>query len=178
MSKAKAIFFSLAASTLLAMAPLPSGASVGAAAVEILFEGFDGASGLEDADIVEFAINDVESTTDYRVIPMCWYVGEWFDEHPDSILTVGGPLIMMTTVLWLAARQLMKELPPGFEWPTYARSGVTGVCGTIAFTRSSYTVTRIAVAAPKLWPTTPSCEMSITPSSRSPAGSRDSRFTR
>ena len=35
------------------------------------------------ADIVEFAIDDVESTTDYRVIPMCWYVGKWFDEHPE-----------------------------------------------------------------------------------------------
>ena len=34
-------------------------------------------------EIVEFAINDVESTTDYRVIPMCWYVGKWFDEHPE-----------------------------------------------------------------------------------------------
>jgi predicted GNAT family acetyltransferase len=35
------------------------------------------------ADIVEFAVDDVESTSDYRVIPMCWYVGKWFDEHPE-----------------------------------------------------------------------------------------------
>ncbi|HEY9499605.1 MAG TPA: GNAT family N-acetyltransferase [Terrimesophilobacter sp.] len=35
------------------------------------------------ADIVEFAVDDVESTTDYRVVPMCWYVGKWFDEHPE-----------------------------------------------------------------------------------------------
>lgn len=34
-------------------------------------------------DVVEFAIDDVESTTGYRVIPMCWYVGKWFDEHPE-----------------------------------------------------------------------------------------------
>ena len=40
-------------------------------------------------EIVEFAVNDVESTTQYRVVPMCWYVGEWFDKHPDraSLLT-------------------------------------------------------------------------------------------
>ena len=35
------------------------------------------------ADIVEFAVDDVESTTDYRGVPMCWYVGKWFDEHPE-----------------------------------------------------------------------------------------------
>ena len=34
-------------------------------------------------EIVEYAIDDVESTTDRKVIPMCWYVGKWFDEHPD-----------------------------------------------------------------------------------------------
>jgi len=35
------------------------------------------------AEIVEFAMNDVEATSDLRVIPMCWYVGEWFDRHPE-----------------------------------------------------------------------------------------------
>jgi predicted GNAT family acetyltransferase len=35
------------------------------------------------AEIVSFAIDDVEATTDYRVVPMCWYVGEWFDKHPE-----------------------------------------------------------------------------------------------
>ncbi len=34
-------------------------------------------------EIVEFAVDDVESTTAYRVVPMCWYVGKWFDENPD-----------------------------------------------------------------------------------------------
>jgi hypothetical protein len=47
-SKSNAIVLSLAASTLLALAPLPHGTSLAAAAVEILFEPFDGASGLED----------------------------------------------------------------------------------------------------------------------------------
>jgi hypothetical protein len=35
------------------------------------------------AEVVEFAMNDVESTSDRRVVPMCWYVGKWFDEHPE-----------------------------------------------------------------------------------------------
>lgn len=35
------------------------------------------------AEIVKFAIDDVEATTEYRVVPMCWYVGEWFDQNPD-----------------------------------------------------------------------------------------------
>lgn len=34
-------------------------------------------------NVVEFAMDDVEATTDYRVVPMCWYVGKWFDEHPE-----------------------------------------------------------------------------------------------
>ncbi|MCS5732747.1 GNAT family N-acetyltransferase [Herbiconiux daphne] len=34
-------------------------------------------------EIVAFAIDDVESTTDYRVVPMCWYVGDWFEKHPE-----------------------------------------------------------------------------------------------
>ena len=34
-------------------------------------------------EIVSFAIDDVESTTSYRVVPMCWYVGHWFDKHPE-----------------------------------------------------------------------------------------------
>ena len=35
------------------------------------------------AEIVEYAVNDVEATSDLRIIPMCWYVGEWFDKHPE-----------------------------------------------------------------------------------------------
>ncbi|BDI22362.1 GNAT family N-acetyltransferase [Herbiconiux sp. L3-i23] len=33
--------------------------------------------------LVDFAIDDVETTTELRVRPMCWYVGEWFDKHPE-----------------------------------------------------------------------------------------------
>jgi predicted GNAT family acetyltransferase len=35
------------------------------------------------ADVVKYAVDDVESTTDLRIVPMCWYVGKWFDEHPE-----------------------------------------------------------------------------------------------
>ncbi|WP_066520598.1 GNAT family N-acetyltransferase [Curtobacterium ammoniigenes] len=35
------------------------------------------------ADVVGFAIDDVEENSARRVVPMCWYVGKWFDEHPD-----------------------------------------------------------------------------------------------
>lgn len=40
-------------------------------------------------EVVAFAVDDVETTTDARIIPMCWYVGTWFDEHPEraSLLT-------------------------------------------------------------------------------------------
>ncbi|NNC13579.1 N-acetyltransferase [Planctomonas sp. JC2975] len=35
------------------------------------------------AKIVEFAVDDVEKNTDLHVVPMCWYVAKWFDEHPE-----------------------------------------------------------------------------------------------
>ena len=35
------------------------------------------------AEVVEFAVNDVEATSDRHIVPMCWYVGKWFDEHPE-----------------------------------------------------------------------------------------------
>jgi predicted GNAT family acetyltransferase len=35
------------------------------------------------AEITEFAVNDVEQGSARRIIPMCWYVGEWFDKHPE-----------------------------------------------------------------------------------------------
>ena len=34
------------------------------------------------AEVVEFAMNDVEATSDRRVLPMCWYVADWFEENP------------------------------------------------------------------------------------------------
>jgi predicted GNAT family acetyltransferase len=34
-------------------------------------------------EVVDFAMDDVESTSDRKVLPMCWYVAEWFDKHPE-----------------------------------------------------------------------------------------------
>ncbi len=40
-------------------------------------------------EVVAFAMDDVEQHSSRRVLPMCWYVAEWFDEHPErkSLLT-------------------------------------------------------------------------------------------
>ncbi len=37
------------------------------------------------AEIVEFAVNDVEATSERKVLPMCWYVADWFDAHPERV---------------------------------------------------------------------------------------------
>jgi predicted GNAT family acetyltransferase len=34
-------------------------------------------------ELVEFAANDVESSGTRRIVPMCWYVGDWFAAHPE-----------------------------------------------------------------------------------------------
>lgn len=36
------------------------------------------------AQLVEHAVADVESSTTKRIVPMCWFVGKWFDEHPEK----------------------------------------------------------------------------------------------
>lgn len=36
------------------------------------------------AELVEYAVADVESRNDKRIVPMCWFVGKWFDDHPDK----------------------------------------------------------------------------------------------
>jgi len=35
------------------------------------------------AQVVEFAVDDVDAHSDRRIVPTCWYVGEWFDRHPE-----------------------------------------------------------------------------------------------
>ena len=35
------------------------------------------------AELVEYAVNDIESTTQLRIVPMCWYVADWFEAHPE-----------------------------------------------------------------------------------------------
>jgi len=34
-------------------------------------------------EVVEFALDDVEKSSERRVVPMCWYVAEWFEAHPE-----------------------------------------------------------------------------------------------
>ncbi len=34
-------------------------------------------------ELVEFAVDDVEANSERHIVPSCWYVGEWFDRHPD-----------------------------------------------------------------------------------------------
>ena len=34
-------------------------------------------------DLVEFAVNDVEARGAGPIIPTCWYVADWFAEHPE-----------------------------------------------------------------------------------------------
>ena len=36
------------------------------------------------ADVVAFAVDDVEKNSTRRIVPKCWYVGQWFDEHPEK----------------------------------------------------------------------------------------------
>lgn len=35
------------------------------------------------AELVAYAVDDVEATTDYKIVPMCWYVAEWFEKNPE-----------------------------------------------------------------------------------------------
>lgn len=34
-------------------------------------------------ELVDFAMDDVEKNTELSVVPMCWYVGDWFAIHPE-----------------------------------------------------------------------------------------------
>ncbi len=34
--------------------------------------------------VVEGAVADIESRGDRRIDPVCWYVAEWFESHPDK----------------------------------------------------------------------------------------------
>jgi predicted GNAT family acetyltransferase len=34
-------------------------------------------------EIVQFAVDDVEKNSQRHIVPMCWYVGEWFDKHAE-----------------------------------------------------------------------------------------------
>ncbi|MEV7631788.1 GNAT family N-acetyltransferase [Microbacterium sp. NPDC089318] len=36
------------------------------------------------ARVVEGAVADIEARGDRSVDPVCWYVADWFDQHPDK----------------------------------------------------------------------------------------------
>ncbi len=36
------------------------------------------------AELVAYAVDDVATRTTKRIVPMCWFVGKWIDEHPDQ----------------------------------------------------------------------------------------------
>lgn len=35
------------------------------------------------AELVDRAVTELERAGDRAVIPVCWYVADWFDDHPD-----------------------------------------------------------------------------------------------
>lgn len=35
-------------------------------------------------ELVDQAIAHVETTTTKRVVPMCWFVAQWFEDHPEK----------------------------------------------------------------------------------------------
>ncbi|MCI2958863.1 N-acetyltransferase [Agromyces atrinae] len=35
-------------------------------------------------DLVGWAVGQIESSSSRRIVPMCWYVGAWFDDHPEK----------------------------------------------------------------------------------------------
>ncbi|NQX10700.1 N-acetyltransferase [Microbacteriaceae bacterium VKM Ac-2855] len=36
------------------------------------------------AELVEWAVADIEAAGAQRIVPMCWYVGAWFEKHPEK----------------------------------------------------------------------------------------------
>jgi predicted GNAT family acetyltransferase len=35
------------------------------------------------AELVDYAVRDIATTTDRRVVPTCWYVEGWFQRNPE-----------------------------------------------------------------------------------------------
>lgn len=40
--------------------------------------------------LVEFAVNDAEQRGITQIVPSCWFVAEWFDEHPERRALIGA----------------------------------------------------------------------------------------
>jgi predicted GNAT family acetyltransferase len=41
------------------------------------------------AELVEYAVNDIESSSTRRIVPSCWYVSDWFQAHPERAGLLG-----------------------------------------------------------------------------------------
>lgn len=41
------------------------------------------------ARLVEYAVDDVVSRGVTKIVPSCWFVAEWFDEHPERASLLG-----------------------------------------------------------------------------------------
>ena len=35
------------------------------------------------AELMEFAVNDIEASNSLRIVPSCWYAAQWFERNPD-----------------------------------------------------------------------------------------------
>jgi hypothetical protein len=35
------------------------------------------------AQLVEYVVDDVEKSGSRHIVPMCWYVADWFESHPE-----------------------------------------------------------------------------------------------
>jgi predicted GNAT family acetyltransferase len=35
------------------------------------------------AQLVEYAVGEIEKGGTLRIVPMCWYVADWFEAHPE-----------------------------------------------------------------------------------------------
>ncbi|MER7798453.1 GNAT family N-acetyltransferase [Microbacterium sp. NPDC096154] len=42
------------------------------------------------AIVTERAVDDIEAAGDRTVLPVCWYVAEWFDQHPERAGVLEG----------------------------------------------------------------------------------------
>lgn len=36
-------------------------------------------------DLVTYAVDHIERHSEHRIVPMCWYVSEWFERHPERV---------------------------------------------------------------------------------------------
>jgi uncharacterized protein len=41
------------------------------------------------AELVEYAVNDIEASSTRRIVPSCWYVSDWFQAHPERAGLLG-----------------------------------------------------------------------------------------